>query len=100
MRPCLTFQVAPVELVQSLKRNAAIFFGAELSGDFLPRPALLSLLADELNERFEAAAISSPAAMFRLPSIFGFRVHRYKFNSTKVITVNKQWANRPELWAS
>ena len=75
MRSVLSFQVAPIELVQTLKRDDAIFLGAKLRGDFLPRPALLPLLADELNERFEAAAISASAAVFRLPSIFGFRVH-------------------------
>jgi len=52
MRPRLTFQVAPVELVQSLKRDSTALLGAEQRGDFLPRPALLPLLADELHERF------------------------------------------------
>jgi hypothetical protein len=75
MRPGLTFQVAPVKLVQSLKRDGATFLGAEPRGDFLPRPALLALLADEFRERFEAAAIGLPAAAIRLPSIFGFRIH-------------------------
>ncbi len=75
MRLGLTFQVAPVELVQSLKRDGATFLAAKLRGDFLPCPALLPLLADELNERFEAAAISASAAVFRLPSILGFRIH-------------------------
>jgi hypothetical protein len=74
MRSVLPFQVAPVKLVQTLKRDGAIFL-AKLRGDFLPRPALLPLLADELNERFEAAAISASTAVFHLPSIFGFRVH-------------------------
>ena len=72
MRPRLTFQVAPIELVQTLKRDGAIFLGAKVRGDFLPRPALLPLLADELRERFEAAAISTSAAT---PFIFGFRIH-------------------------
>jgi hypothetical protein len=75
MRSVLPFQVAPVKLVQTLKRDGAIFLAAKLRGDFLPRPALLPLLADELNERFEAAAISASAAEFHLSSIFGFRVH-------------------------
>jgi hypothetical protein len=75
MRSVLPFQVAPVKLVQTLKRDGAIFLAAKLRGDFLPRPALLPLLADELNERFEAASISASAAVFHLPYIFGFRVH-------------------------
>ena len=72
MRPRLTFQVAPVELVQTLKRDDTIFFGAKPGGDFLPRPALLALLADKLREQFEAAAISASAAT---PFIFGFQIH-------------------------
>ena len=75
MRSVLSFQVAPIELVQTLKRDRAIFLAAKQRGDFLPRPALLPLLVDELNERFEAAAISASTAVFHLPSIFGFRVH-------------------------
>ena len=72
MRPRLTFQVAPVKLVQTLKCDDTIFFGAKPCGDFLPRPALLALFADELRERFEAAAISASTAP---PFIFGFRIH-------------------------
>jgi hypothetical protein len=48
-----------------------------LFGDFLPRFALLTLRADEINERLNAAAIRSPAAV---PiSIFGFQIHRRQF---------------------
>jgi len=76
MRPGLTFQVAPVKLVQTLKRDAAILLGAEPDGDFLPRPALLALFADELHERFEAAVEWSPAAgtipFHRLVDVDGF----------------------------
>jgi hypothetical protein len=72
MRLGLAFQVAPVKLVQSLKRYDATFLGAELRGDFLPRPALLALFADELHERFEPASICAPAAP---PFLFGFRIH-------------------------
>jgi hypothetical protein len=72
MRPRLTFQVAPVELVQTLKRDGTALFSAELGGDFRPRPALLALGADEFRERFEAAAIGAAAAG---PFIFGFRIH-------------------------
>jgi hypothetical protein len=72
MRSSLPFQVAPVKLVQSLKRDGAIFLGAELRGNFLPRLALPALFADEVHERFEPAAIRATAAT---PFIFGFRIH-------------------------
>jgi hypothetical protein len=75
----LTFQVPPIELVQSLKRDAATVVGAESRGDLLPRPALLTLFADQVHERFEAAAISASAASFHLPFTFGFRIHSPKF---------------------
>ena len=52
LRP--TFQIAPVELVQSLRRDDAILFGSEPGGDLLPCPALLALLTDELHERFKS----------------------------------------------
>ena len=71
----LPLQVPPVELVQPLKRDAATFLGAEPRGDFLPRPALLPLLADEVREWFEAAAISASAAPFYIAFTFGFRIH-------------------------
>ena len=76
MRPGLTFQVAPVKLVQTLERDAATFLGAEQRGDFLPRLALLALFADEFHERFEAATISAPTA---IPFIFGIRIHSWQF---------------------
>ena len=72
MRLGLAFQVAPVKLVQSLKRDGATFLGAEQRGDFLPRPSLLALFADEVRERFEAATIRATAAP---PFLFGFRIH-------------------------
>ena len=76
MRPRLTFQVAPVKLVQTLKRDDAILFGAKPGGDFLPCLALLALLADELRERFEAAVEWSSAAgtisFHRLVDVDGF----------------------------
>ena len=76
MRPHLTFQVAPVELVQTLKRDDTILFGAKPGGDFLPRLTLLALLADEFRERFEAAVEWSSAAgtiaFHRLVNVDGF----------------------------
>lgn len=74
MSASLTFHIAPVELVQSLKRDAATFLGAKLSGDFLPRSALPALLPDEVNERLSATAIGASASP--LLSIFGFCFHR------------------------
>jgi hypothetical protein len=75
MRRCLPFQVPPIELVQPLKRDVTTLLGAEPGGDFLPRPALLPLLADEGHKRFEAAAISASAAPLPLPFTFGFQIH-------------------------
>ena len=76
MRPRRTFQVAPVKLVQTLKRDDTIFFGAKPGGDFLPRPALLALFADKIRERFKAAVEWSPAAgtisFHRLVDVDGF----------------------------
>ena len=75
MRSCLPFQVPPIELVQPLKRDVTTLLGAELGGNFLPRPALLPLLADEVHKRFEAAAISASAAPLHLLFTFGFQIH-------------------------
>ena len=76
MRPRLTFQVVPVELVQSLRRDDAILFGSEPGGDFLPSPALLALLADKARERFKAAVEWSSApgtiSFHRLVDVDGF----------------------------
>ena len=81
MRPGLTLQVAPVELVQTLKRDNAILFGAELGGNFLPRLALLALLTDKVHKRFEAAAISASAAavfaLYRLAVADDFFIHQH-----------------------
>jgi hypothetical protein len=79
MRLRLTFQVAPIKLVQTLKRDGATAFIAESFGDFLPRFALLALGADEIGERFNAAAIRSPAAAPCPIFIFGFQIHRRQF---------------------
>lgn len=80
MRPGLTLQVAPVELVQSLKRDAATFLGAKPGGDFLPRLALLALLADEIHKWFKAAVERPSAAgafaFNRLGVIDDFWIHQ------------------------
>jgi hypothetical protein len=75
MRPGLPFQVAPIKLVQPLKRDGTNLLGAEPDGDFLPGPALLALLADEFRERFQAAAIGASATPLHPALIFGFRIH-------------------------
>ena len=76
MRPRLTFKVAPVELVQSLRRDDAILFGAEPGGDLLPCLALLALLANKTCERFNAAMEWSSApgtiSFHRLVDVNGF----------------------------
>lgn len=86
MRSSLPFQVAPVKLVQSLKRDAAAFLGAEQHGNFLPRPALLTLFADEFHERFEAAAISASAGT---PFSIGLRIHACQFRPVRMNYVSE-----------
>ena len=82
MRPGLTLQVPPIELVQSLKRDAATSLGAQQRGDFLPRPALLALFADEVRERFEAAVKGASAAgalALRRPAVVDdFWIHQHR----------------------
>ena len=62
MGPCLAFHIAPVKLVQSLKRDGATLLGAEQRGDFLPRSAPLALVTDEIHEWFKSAVKSPTAA--------------------------------------
>jgi hypothetical protein len=82
MRPGLTFQVAPVELVQTLKRDAATLLGAEQRGDFLPRSALLPLFADEVHEWFQTAVKGASAAgalaLYRLIVVDDFWIHQHR----------------------
>jgi len=82
MRPRLTFQVAPIKLVQSLRRDDAIVFGVEPGGDLLPCQALLALLADELHERFKAAVEWPSAAgtipFHRLAVVDDFWIHQHR----------------------
>ncbi|HEV2331365.1 MAG TPA: hypothetical protein VGY56_21495 [Verrucomicrobiae bacterium] len=75
----LTFHVAPVKLVQSLKRNGTAFFGAEQFRDLLPRFALLAQCADVVCERLNATAVCFAAAAPSPLSIFGFQIHRRQF---------------------
>ena len=86
MRSGLPFKVSPVELMHALKRDVATFLGAEERGYFLPRLALLPLLADELRKRFEAAAISTSATT---PFIFGIRIHSCQFRPADVDGVSE-----------
>ena len=82
MRLGLTFQVAPVELMQSSKRDGAAFLGAEQRGDFLPRPSLLALFANEVRERFEAAEKGASAAgalaLCRPSVVDNFWIHQHR----------------------
>jgi hypothetical protein len=75
----MAFHIAPVKLVQSLKRDGTTLLGLKLVGDFLPRFALLALCADEINERLKAAAIGPAAAALSASPIFGFRIHQEHF---------------------
>jgi hypothetical protein len=50
MRPGLPFAVAPVEQVQALEGDGTVLLGAEPQGDFPPGPALLALVADEIDK--------------------------------------------------
>jgi hypothetical protein len=93
MRPGLTFHVAPIKLVQSLKRNRTAFFRTEHFRDFLPRPALLALGADEIGEWLNAAAICLAAAAPCPLSIFGFQIHRRQFKPEWASAVSEQWAS-------
>jgi len=78
MGPRLAFHIAPIELMQSLKRDDTTLLDVEPFGNFLPRFALLALCADEINERLKATAIRSPAAALPVSPISGFRIHAMK----------------------
>jgi hypothetical protein len=89
MRARLAFHIAPVKLVQSLKRDGATLLGTKLFGNLLPRLALLALCADEINERLKAAAICSPTAALPTSPIFGFRIHCSQFTPMYVNAVSE-----------
>ena len=72
VRPGLKFDVSPIELVNALKRDRAALVRSKLFRNFLPCFALSSLLANEVNERFEPTVKGSSTAS--LGSLFWLRV--------------------------
>src|SRR2546426_8470871 len=72
MRPSLTFDVAPVELVNALKRDGTALLSPEQFSDFLPRFAPSALLTNEVNEGFEPTVKGSSTAL--LGSLLWLRV--------------------------
>lgn len=66
--------------MHSLEGDDAIMPGAERFRDLLPRPAPLSLFADKLHERFQAAVKGASAAGPGSPAcrciLTGFHIHR------------------------
>src|SRR5206468_8500110 len=68
----LTFDVSPIELVNALKRDGAALVTSKQFRNFLPCFALSSLLANEVNERFEPT-VKGPSTTL-LGSLFWLRV--------------------------
>jgi hypothetical protein len=82
MRPVLALGEATAELVDTLGADDTTLFRAEQLGDFLPRPASLTLFADEIHERFEPAVEGSSAAgafaLHWLGIVDDVRIHQRK----------------------
>jgi len=80
MRPVLALGVTTVELMDTLGTDDTTLLYAEKFGDFLPRPASLTLFADEIHERFEPTVKGPSAAgafsLHRQGVIHGFRIHQ------------------------
>lgn len=60
LRPALN--VAPIKLMNSLRSDGTAFFIGKHGGNFLPRPAPLALVTDEIHEWFKPAVKSPTAA--------------------------------------
>ena len=60
LRP--TLNVAPKKLMNALRGDGAAFFTEKHGGNFLPRPAPLALVTDEIHEWFKPAVKSPTAA--------------------------------------
>src|SRR5665213_2628992 len=76
MMPALPLHIPAVEVMQTLERDAAVFFNREPFGDFPPRFALLALCADDGHERLDAAMIGASAALSARPGVrFRLRFH-------------------------
>jgi hypothetical protein len=74
--PCVTL----AELVESLGADEAVLFAAEQLSDLLPGPAALTLLANEVQKRFESAVKGPTAtgtgALCERRVIHSFRIHQ------------------------
>ena len=60
LRPALN--VAPIKLMNALRGDGAVFFTEKHGGNFLPCPAPLALITDEIHEWFEPTVKSPTAA--------------------------------------
>ena len=55
-------KVTPIELMNALRSDGAAFIVGNHCGDFLPGPAPLALVTDEIHEWFKPAVKSPTAA--------------------------------------
>ena len=82
MRSVLALGVTAGELMGALGSDDTTFLGAEQGGDLFPGLALLTLLADEIHERFEPTVKGSTAAeslsFHWLRVIHSFRIHQQR----------------------
>jgi hypothetical protein len=91
MMPALPLYKSAVELMQTLERDAAALFNREPFGDFLPRPALLALCADDRHEWLDAAVKGGSAALSGRRCVsFRLRFHCHNFKSAMADRVNRQ----------
>ena len=93
MRPVLVLDVTTAELVDALGADNTAFFDAEQPVDFLPRPAALTLFADEIHERFKLAVKGSSTAgslsRQRQGTIYGLRIHHKESVARRVRRVSE-----------
>ncbi len=62
MRLRAALKVTPIKLMNALRSDGAAFFTEKHGGNFLPRPAPLALVTDEIHEWLKPAVKSPPAA--------------------------------------
>ena len=60
LRPAV--KITPIKLMNTLRSDGAAFFTEKHGGNFLPRPAPLALVTDEIHEWFKPAVKSPTAA--------------------------------------
>src|SRR5436190_6698839 len=63
VRPGLTFDVSPIELMKALKRDRAALVSSKLFRNFLPCFAPSALLTNEVNEGFNPTAKGPSTAL-------------------------------------